>query len=41
MMSDLQVQGQAPNIPQGATPVQAPQNPHGFNQGVPQYQAPQ
>lgn len=40
-MSDLQVQGQAPNIPQGATPVQAPQNPQGFNQGVPQYQAPQ
>ena len=39
-MSDLQVQGQAPNIPQGATPVQAPQNPQGFNQGVPQYQAP-
>ena len=40
-MSDLQVQGQAPNIPQGATPVQEPQNPQGFNQGVPQYQAPQ
>ncbi len=40
-MSDLQVQGQAPNIPQGATPVQAPQNQQGFNQGVPQYQAPQ
>ena len=40
-MSDLQVQGQAPNIPQGATPVQAPIDPQGYNQGVPQYQAPQ
>lgn len=40
-MSDLQVQGQAPNIPQGATPVQAPLDPQGYNQGVPQYQAPQ
>lgn len=40
-MSDLQVQGQAPSIPQGASAPQAPQNPQGFNQGVPQYQAPQ
>lgn len=40
-MSDLQVQGQAPNIPQGATPVQAPLDPQGYSQGVPQYQAPQ
>lgn len=40
-MSDLQVQGQAPNIPQGATPVQSPLDPQGYNQGVPQYQAPQ
>lgn len=40
-MSDLQVQGQAPNIPQGAAPVQAPLDPQGYNQGVPQYQAPQ
>lgn len=39
-MSDLQVQGQAPNIPQAANTVQAPQNLQGFNQGVPQYQAP-
>jgi len=40
-MSDLQVQGQAPNIPQAATPVQAPLDPQGYSQGVPQYQAPQ
>lgn len=40
-MSDLQVQGQAPNIPQGATPVQSPLDPQGYSQGVPQYQAPQ
>ena len=28
-MSDLQVQGQAPSIPQGASSPQAPQNPQG------------